>query len=404
MTILKASIFLCFCISEVVAFAACPLTSLQMQLNKNPTTIRRNFLLKSATILPLLPLIPKNAKAFTPDEVNQIKIYDTTYKSVCYIVTDYNVTQNPNGIGSGFIYDKPTQDTAHIVTNFHVINYAKNATVKLLNNDGNIREYIPTVTGYDIDKDIAVLLIKTQPSDNLNLQPIKMSSDKDIKIGQNCYAIGAPLAKEWSFTSGIVSGKGRELTSPSGRKISNVIQSDTPINKGSSGGCLLNSDGELIGINTAILGGDVSTGISLSISVDTLKTTVANILENGIIEHPTLGITYLERLPTEQEALQSGVPYVPNGVVILELSPLASPLLKAAKKQFNNKYIYGDIIVGINDCDINVPQDMIAILEHHKPGDKIKLRLLRGNELEHVTVEVELGSDKDVNLALRQSH
>ena len=393
-------------IIETVAFV---MTPCKMQLSSGQPE-RRNVITKFGKLLPLVSIqqmLPKHSHALTPDEINQIKIYDMTLPSVCYIVTDYNVTksfpsQNPKGIGSGFIYDTVTPNVGHIVTNFHVIHYAKNATVKFINKNGIVKEYIPKVTGYDIDNDIAVLQIEIPSSDNIQLRPMPMSSDKNIKVGQNCYAIGAPFAKEWSFTSGIISGKGRELTAPSGRMIKNIIQSDTPINKGNSGGCLINSDGELIGINTAIIGGDVSTGISFSISVDTVKTTVNNILKTGIIEHPTLGITYLERLPSEQEALQSGVPFVKNGVVILELSETASPLLQAAKRQLNNKFIYGDIIVGINKCDINTPHDLLAVLEHYKPKDKIDIRVLRGNKLEEVTIpDIELGSDKDITLGLQ---
>lgn len=146
---------------------------LPSHMNNYPSNFpnRRNMLSKSLKLLPVLPLLPvltKSSQALTNDENNQIKIYNNTVASVCYIITDYNVshsflTQNPKGIGSGFIYDTPAPHRAHIVTNFHVINYAKNATVKMLNKDGITKEYIPKVKGYDIDKDIAVLEVDVAP-------------------------------------------------------------------------------------------------------------------------------------------------------------------------------------------------------------------------------------------------
>jgi S1-C subfamily serine protease len=203
---------------------------------------------------------------------------------------------------------------------------------------------------------------------------------------------------------GIISGKGRELTSPSGRKISNVIQSDVPINKGNSGGCLLDSSGQLIGINTAILGGDVSTGISLSVSVDTIKTTVDNIIKKGIIEHPTLGIEYFIQLPSKSEALKAGLSYVESGVIILKVaegSAAASAGLKGLEKKEFGKAALGDVIIAIDNKQVKNADEMLDILDKHNPGDKIKVEVLRGNELNSVKLDVILGNNLDEKVGLK---
>jgi S1-C subfamily serine protease len=303
--------------------------------------------------------------------------------------------RNPKGVGSGFVYD----NEGHIVTNFHVVNKCTNATVKFINKEGVLKEYVPKLVGYDSDKDIAVLKV-----DASDLKSIPFSSDKNIKVGQYCYAIGNPFGKPYSFTMGIISGKGRELTSPSGRKISNVIQSDVPINKGNSGGCLLDSSGQLIGINTAILGGDVSTGISLSVSVDTIKTTVDNIIKKGIIEHPTLGIEYFIQLPSKSEALNAGLSYVESGVIILKVaegSAAASAGLKGLEKKEFGKAALGDIIIAIDNKQVKNADEMLDILDKHNPGDKIKVEVLRGNELSSVKLDVILGNNLDEKVGLK---
>ncbi len=385
-----------------------PLMTLKNNDISIKTSDRRNFMqlcgksLLATSFMQKLTDI-KKATALTPDEVNQINIYETILPSVCYITTDYNVTEkmsqgldrNPKGVGSGFVYD----NEGHIVTNFHVVNKCTNATVKFINKEGVLKEYVPKLVGYDSDKDIAVLKV-----DASDLKSIPFSSDKNIKVGQYCYAIGNPFGKPYSFTMGIISGKGRELTSPSGRKISNVIQSDVPINKGNSGGCLLDSSGQLIGINTAILGGDVSTGISLSVSVDTIKTTVDNIIKKGIIEHPTLGIEYFIQLPSKSEALKAGLSYVESGVIILKVaegSAAASAGLRGLEKKEFGKTALGDVIIAIDNKQVKNADEMLDILDKHNPGDKIKVEVLRGNELSSVKLDVILGNNLDEKVGLK---
>jgi S1-C subfamily serine protease len=390
---------LLFCITNVYAFT--PSTYPKMSLLPQDRRQFMNTVGKSLAVTPLLSL--RKARALTIEEKNQIAIYQNALPSVCYITTEYNITEkqslgldkNPKGVGSGFIYD----NNGHIVTNFHVINRCINATVKFTNLEGMTKEYIPQLVGYDSDKDIAVLKIN-----NESLLPLPQSSNKEIQVGQYCYAIGNPFGKPFSFTMGIISGKNREINAPSGRKIADILQADVPINRGNSGGCLLDSSGKLIGVNTAIFGGDVSTGISLSISVDTVKQTVENILKNGIIEHSTLGIEYLTNLPSKKDLLNTGLPFIDKGVIILKVvenSAAAKAGLKGLEKKEFGKAGLGDVIIGINDKHIKDADEMLEVLEKYKPNDVVKLNLLRGNEMNRTSVNVTLGSNEDVSIGLQ---
>lgn len=352
---------------------------------------RRQFIGKTLLATPLIGLgLIKKTLALTPDEINQIAIYEKTLPSVCMITTEYNVSQQskqPKGLGTGFVYDSQ----GHIVTNFHVVNRCVNATVKFTDMSGKVKEYIPRLTGYDQDKDIAVLKI-----DNLDAKPISLNYDKNIRIGQYCYAVGHPLGKQFSYTMGIISALNRELTSPSGKKIANIIQADVPINKGNSGGPLIDSSGQILGINTAILSNtDTYSGISLAISVDTMKKTVDNIIENGIIDHPTLGIEYFTQLPSKLDALNTGIRYVEKGVIILRVlegSAAAVAGLQGLKQINATKATLGDVIIGIDENQVNNSDEMLEILDKHKPKDKIKVKVLRGNNLEEVMLDIILDS------------
>ena len=195
----------------------------------------------------------------------------------------------------------------------------------------------------------------------------------------------------------IVSGVNRELSAPTGRKIYNVIQTDAAINPGNSGGPLLNSNGELLGINTASLGMGVSAGIGFTIPINTAVKSIKDIIETGYVQKPILGITYMERNPTESESLKSGLPIIEKGLLILDVpndSPAIEAGLRGIKKNNETKKIeqVGDIIVGIDNYEINTPTDLYAILKKYKPGDKIKLKYLRENK--EIITEMVLGNYK----------
>lgn len=373
-----------------------------IQSNKNTkcdyNTIRRNVLYTGLG----LSLLPKNAYAknlLNYMEEKQKELYDTTVPSVCYISTEYtsmgekfNIDNNdlPKGVGTGFVWD----NNGHIITNFHVINKVDNAIVTITKKNLEKVSYKAKLSGIDPDNDLAVLKIDAPKTD---LTLINYNPNVKINVGEFAFAIGNPFGQDHTLTTGIISGINRELSAPTGRKIYNVIQTDAAINPGNSGGPLLNSNGELLGINTASLGMGVSAGIGFTIPINTAVKSIKDIIETGYVQKPILGITYMERNPTESESLKSGLPIIKKGLLILEVpndSPAIEAGLRGIKKNNETQKIelVGDIIVGIDNYEINSPTDLYAILRKYKPGDKIKLKFLRENK-ENIT-EMVLGNYK----------
>ena len=186
-----------------------------------------------------------------------------------------NPIEVPAGTGSGFVWDKQ----GHVVTNYHVIRGAQGAQVGLTARDGTTTKYAAELVGYNPDKDVAVLKVDTGIK---GATPIQIGSSKGLRVGATTLAIGNPFGLDHTLTVGVVSGLGREVQSPSGRPITNVIQTDAAINPGNSGGALLDSSGQLIGMNTAIYSPTgASAGIGFAIPVDTLKYQVDTIIKNG---------------------------------------------------------------------------------------------------------------------------
>lgn len=353
------------------------------------------------TGLSQLPFLNKKANAYYLDEDKTIKLYEKLLPSVCFISTEYTNTtetltnstnQNPNnpfanqnpqkGIGTGFFWD----DKGHIVTNFHVINKVDKAFVCFTNKKNEYKEVKCKLTGVDPDRDIAVLKVEANVDE---YSYIRVSKNEKIKIGQYAFAIGNPFAQNSSLTMGIVSGKNRRLTAPSGKKIKDIIQTDASINPGNSGGPLVDSDGKLIGMNTASMGLGVSSGVNFAVSVDMVKETVDNIIKYGTIKKPILGITYLERSPTRDEAERANIPFIDKGVIVLNV-PDNTPASRAGMKGMDKK-VYGDIIVAINKDDINTVDDFTNALEKYRPNEKITIKTLRGYDKVPMQFDVILG-------------
>jgi S1-C subfamily serine protease len=343
---------------------------------------RRDMIMKSlllaTTITPLISA-SQIAKAYNADELHNINIYEKSAPSVCYISTEYkNIATElkmsdidthklPKGVGTGFVWDTH----GHIVTNFHVINKVDKAEVTLIDNKGETKVYTAKLTGVDPDHDIAVLKIN-----DINLIPINIGSDQDVKIGQHAYAIGNPFGQDHTFTMGIISGKNREISSPTGRKIKGMIQTDAAINPGNSGGPLLDSSANLIGMNTATFGLGVSSGVNFAISIDMVKESVLEIIKYGMVQKAVLGISYVEKLPIEL----SKYGQVNRGVIVSDV-PKTSPAFAGGLRgidKYTNKL--GDVIVAIDDISINNSVDMLTALDKYKPYQKIKLHVLRCNK------------------------
>ena len=369
-------------------------------INKdNLNLLRRNFLYTGVSI-GSYNLLLNPIKAYAEEtnvnnilnyiEEKQKELYDNSVSSVCYISTEYtsmgekfnlNAEDLPKGVGTGFIWDK----SGHIITNFHVINKVDNALVTITKNKEKFT-YTAKLTGIDPDNDLAVLKIDAPKED---LQLINYNPKTEINVGQFAFAIGNPFGQEHTLTTGIISGINRELSAPTGRKIYNVIQTDAAINPGNSGGPLLNSKGELLGINTASLGMGVSSGIGFTIPINNAINSINDIIKTGYVQKPILGITYMERNPSESESLKSGLPLIKQGLLILEVpndSPAIDAGLQGIKTNNETKKIerIGDIIIGIDNYEVKNPIDLYSILKKYKPGDKIKLKYLRNN-IEYIT-------------------
>lgn len=374
--------------------------NVKMNLNQNDN--RRDFIKKSIVFSGLTQLSflnPKKSDAYFTNENEIINLYQNLLPSICFIRTEYkNVTeeskkivnqnnpfanQNPQqGLGSGFFWD----EKGHIVTNFHVINKADKAVVYFTSKNNEYIELNCKLTGVDPDRDIAVLKVQT---DSKQYSIIGRNTNNNIKIGQYAFAIGNPFALNNTLTMGIVSGKNRRLTSPSGKKIRDIIQTDASINPGNSGGPLVDSDGKLIGMNTASMGLGVSCGVNYAVSIDMIKETVDNIIKYGTLKKPILGISYLEKSPTSDEAEKAQMPYVEKGIIVLN-APVDSPAYKAGIRGIDNKN-YGDVIISMNNYEINTVDDFINTLEKFKPNQKILVKTLRGNERIPMEFEVTLG-------------
>jgi len=264
----------------------------------------------------------------------------------------------------------------HIVTNFHVINGASSAQVALTNEEGKQTIYRAELTGADPDKDIAVLKIDAPAK---VLRPINVGKSTEVQVGQTALAIGNPFGLDHTLTKGIISALGRETKSPTGRPISNVLQTDAAINPGNSGGALLDSQGQLIGMNTAIFSpSGASAGIGFAIPSDTISVIADQIIRTGRVLRPALGVSILD-------AAQAGQAGIPKGVLVLQTgkgSPAATAGVKGTIRSSQGISL-GDIIVGVNSDDVKNENDLFSVLEKYEPGQVLLLQLKPPHALTH---------------------
>ena len=248
----------------------------------------------------------------TDEERRTIAVFERAARSVVFItnvalrrdVFSLNVFEIPQGSGSGFVWDRK----GHVVTNYHVAAGASTLLVTMADQS----EWEATLVGAAPEKDLAVLRIKAPAS---HLTPIQPGGASPLRVGQHVYAIGNPFGLDQTLTRGVVSAVGRELRSPSGRIITDVIQTDADINPGNSGGPLLDSKGRLIGITTAIYSSTgVNAGIGFAVPVDTVSWIVPQLIKHGRVIRPVLGVQLL----ADQVAGRLGVSGAIIGAVVPE--------------------------------------------------------------------------------------
>jgi S1-C subfamily serine protease len=302
-------------------------------------------------------------------------------------------SQTEQSLGSGFVIDRQ----GHIVTNYHVISGASSIRVTFSNDVTRPAK----VVGTDKSTDIAVLKVSVSPD---ALVPLSFGNSAAMEVGDEVLAIGNPFGLDRSATAGIVSAVYspsapiNPLTSPNNFPIDNVIQTDAAINHGNSGGPLLNTLGQVIGVNTAIDTGGTgqgNVGIGFAVPSDTVKQVVAQLIKSGKAAHPFLGVRIQ---PVTAELARLFRLPVKDGLLVTSVTPgtgAAKAGIKGGKTEVTvsgqSYSVGGDIIVAADGKSVDgTASSLEAIIAAHKPGDKITLELYRGDK--KMTVTVTLGN------------
>ena len=313
------------------------------------------------------------------EETEAIRLFKAVRDSVVNVDTvvrtrgrfDVEVQETQTGTGSGFVWD----DAGRVVTNYHVVRAAASG-------QGGLRVVLADRTGHDArvvgiapDQDLAVVQMTDVPT--MTLKKIKLGRSADLEVGQKAYAIGNPFGLSLSMTKGIISALDRDITSPSDRTISGVIQTDAPINPGNSGGPLLDKDGRLIGVNTSIAspsGGNV--GIGFAIPVDAVNPVVTEIIQRGRVQRTDLGVQLIDPKAVRRAGF-------PAGVMVQRTAP-GGPAALAGLRGITPDGEPGDVILSVDGEPVNTPAELVRQVARRKPGDAVKLKVRRGDE----TVEV----------------
>jgi putative serine protease PepD len=293
-------------------------------------------------------------------------VYEKAKDSVAYITSQitqssggpFGTTQQGTATGSGFV----VSSDGYIVTNDHVVDGASSVTAKV----GDGKTLKAKVVGTDASTDLALLKV-----DASGLTPLTLGDSSQVEVGDPAYAIGNPYGLDRTLTTGVISALQREISSPNGYTINDVLQTDAAINPGNSGGPLFNSAGQVIGVNSQIEtsgssnggeGGNV--GIGFAIPSNTVKSVVDQLMKSGKVSHAYLGV--------QSQDASSG------GAQVAQVTG-NSPAAQAGLKQ-------GDVIKSVDGKAVGNASSLSSIVDQHKPGDTVKLTLAGGK-----TVSVKLG-------------
>lgn len=325
-----------------------------------------------------------NLDTLLPDERNTIEVFQKTSAKVVYVhrlatVTNRSLqkTQVPDGAGSGIIWD----DKGHVVTNFHVINGADNLAITL----GKMTVPVKVI-GAEPRKDIAVLEIKSpQALKQLQaFQPFEIVQQSDLIVGQKAIAIGNPFGLDHSLSKGVISALGRQVPGIGGVTIHNMIQTDTPINPGNSGGPLLNSAGQLIGLNTMIFSqSGSSAGIGFAVPADDIQRIVAQIISHGRVVLSGIGIQRVEPNIAKRLGVNKGVLIAD----VLPNTPAQQAHLRGTHRDSWGRVIVGDVIIAINGHAVANYDNLYHMLSEIKVGEQVTLSIQRGNKQRDIKVK-----------------
>lgn len=326
------------------------------------------------------------------DEQNNIEIYKAVSPGVVNITNTvlqegYWGVFPSEGTGSGSIID----DKGDILTNFHVVQNATKLEVQIEND-----KYPATVVGTDRDNDLAV--IKVDVPRGHRFTAVSLGSSSGLQVGQKVLAIGNPFGLQRTLTTGIISGLERPLRDPASRRtIQGAIQTDASINPGNSGGPLLNSKGEMIGINTAIYstngqqGGSI--GIGFAVPVDIAKKIIPDLLSKGYVSRPWLGIT---TMPLDRRIARGMNLSVEQGLIVGDVTRGSGAATAGLRGAVVRESIWGgivlqqigDVVLTVDGQKVTSTDDLQNALQDKKPGQSVDVEILRAGS--KMTVPVRL--------------
>lgn len=327
------------------------------------------------------PAISPREPVTAPSALPVVSLYDeeaivTLYNQMIPAVVEIKTVER-RGQGSGFIVDKE----GHILTNNHVVDGASSVSVTL--HSGETLD--AQVVGTDRENDLALLKVDTGKISSIS--PLPWGNSDNVNPGQMAIALGSPFGLEGSITVGIISGVERVMAGAHERSITNMLQTDTAINPGNSGGPLLDSKGEVIGINTAIQ--PASNGIGFAIPINNAKSLLPALLQGGEVSTPWLGISGTEIDQTLASKLDLATDH---GVYVVSVMPDSSAekagLVPGGSDQ-GSPTSGGDIITAINGREVTAVSEILQYLNTKKVGEQVSLTVIRGDET--IVVEVTLG-------------
>jgi len=314
------------------------------------------------------------------DEVVNVKIYSQAGPAVANILTrtlEYDMFMEPvpvEGAGSGFVIDP----RGYVLTNFHVVQGAQAISVTL----GDGSHFDAKFIGADERNDIA--LVKVDPKDR-KLPSLTMGDSESLQVGQRVLAIGNPFGFQSTLTTGVVSALGRTVQTSQSTSIDAAIQTDAAINQGNSGGPLLNSRGEVIGINSAIYTPSGTTaGIGFAIPINTAKQIAQDLITEGRVRRPFMGVQAWPLTPSLADALNLPV----DAGMLIERVTSGGPAERAGLRGGSREAIYGmrriliggDVLVAIDGRPVANQLDLNLIMSRKRPGDTISVQYYRGGQ------------------------
>ncbi len=323
-----------------------------------------------------------------------VDLFRRASPSVAYItsvavrrsVFSMNTQRIARGSGSGIVWDRE----GHVVTNYHVIEGANAAHVTL--SDQTVWD--AELVGAAPEKDLAVLKIKA-PREKLH--PTTLGETDDLEVGQYVLAIGNPFGLDHTLTTGVISALGREIDSRTSIPIRDVIQTDAAINPGNSGGPLLDSRGELVGVNTAIVSpSGAYAGIGFAIPAHTVAWVVNDLIRYGRVVRPSLGV----ELASGQIARRLGV----DGALVLNVIPGGAADeagLRPTKRNRDGRLVLGDIITAVNGERVRSSNDLFLALEPHREGGSVTLDIERDRRRRQVAIKLKAHAENSLHKGRR---